>query len=79
MEGFSGDVSRLCWRARLDNPYLNRYAAMVYRRSHDERLNCGTLGDGEYVYHFIGVGSKERGEVVQRMQRRPSSFVSEDP
>jgi GNAT superfamily N-acetyltransferase len=68
---------KLCWRARPDNPYLSRYAALVYGFAEHCPLQCGTLADGHYVYHYIGLNDVERLWVLERMQKRASSFVAE--
>jgi ribosomal protein S18 acetylase RimI-like enzyme len=74
LESLPGDFPKLCWRAKLDNPYLTRYASLVHGAAQQNPMMCGTLCDGDYVYHFAGVPEVDRGEVLSRMKGRRSSF-----
>lgn len=76
LEEFSGSNLKLCWRARLDNPYLVRYAKMVQGFSKRLPMACGTVADGDYVYHFIGLKGVELDIALDKMKSRPSSFSS---
>jgi GNAT superfamily N-acetyltransferase len=74
LEELSGQGAKLCWRARMDNPYLSRYATMVHGFSKHHAMACGTLADGHYVYHFIGLKGQALDRVIEKMKSRPSSF-----
>lgn len=74
LEELSGQFPKLCWRAKLDNPYLHRYAALVYGLASGSPMCCGTTSDGQYVYHYTGLSFEERESVVEKMRCRGSSF-----
>lgn len=76
LEDFSGCEPQLCWRARPDNPYLVRYAKMVQGFSKRLPMACGTVADGDYVYHFIGLKGAELDTALDKMRNRASSFSS---
>lgn len=65
----------LAWRARLDNPYLGRYAQVVHGQAQNHPLECGTTSDGVYIYHYLGVAPEELREIVHWMSKHCSSFV----
>lgn len=66
---------KICWRARHDNPYLERYAQLVRQFADRHPLRCGTRCDERFVYHFIGLDAQEREWALGRMSQHPSSFV----
>ena len=78
LESLTGAFPKLCWRAKLDNPYLTRYASLVHGSGKHNPMMCGTVSDGHYVYHFAGVPEGERAEVLSRMRDRRSSFQDEN-
>lgn len=65
---------KLIWRAKLENPFLPRYASLVYEFARKYPGRCGTLSDGVYVYHFIGLDAQEREKAYELMRAYPSSF-----
>lgn len=66
---------RLAWRARHDNPYLGRYAQVVHAKGQGMPGSCGTISDGHYIYHYIGVDAKDLPDVIGWMSEYCSSFV----
>ena len=73
---YSLEHPKLIWRARPDNPFLHRYAILVYDFAKRYPGCCGTLSDGHYVYHFIGLDHSERERAYRWMRDFPSSFSS---
>ncbi|MBF0244518.1 MAG: GNAT family N-acetyltransferase [Planctomycetes bacterium] len=73
--GLSSGSPRLAWRARHDNPYLPRYAAMLHQAGEHQPLCCGTQADNRYVYHFMGIPMSEQIPAAHFMQDWPDSFA----
>jgi acetylglutamate synthase len=76
LERYSLQHPKLIWRAKLENPFLPRYASLVYEFARRYPGRCGTLSDGVYVYHFIGLKSQEREKAYELMRNYPSSFMT---
>lgn len=74
LERYSLQHPKLIWRAKLENPFLPRYASLVYEFARKYPGRCGTLSDGVYVYHFIGLQDQEREKAYDLMRSYPSSF-----
>jgi len=74
LEHYSIEHPKLIWRAKTDNPFLPRYATLVYDFAKRYPGGCGTLSDGLYVYHFIGLTMEEREKAYAFMRDYPSSF-----
>ena len=74
LEQYSLEHPKLIWRARSENPFLPRYASLVYDFAKKYPGRCGTIADADYVYHFIGLRLNERERAYELMKSYPSSF-----
>ncbi len=68
--------SALAWRARHDNLFLHRYGQLLNETARSMPMQCGTLADQHYVYHFIGLNEEQQKHAIAFMRGRPSSFTS---
>ncbi len=74
VEDLTREAPRLIWRARHDNAYLQRYAALLRQAARKHPLMCGTLADDRYVYYFLGLPAELQSQAVATMRGLPSSF-----
>jgi len=65
---------KLVWRAKKDNPFLPKYAALLRLLSSQFPDKCMTVNGEAYVYHFIGLDFSQIETTLQFMKNRPSSF-----